>query len=92
MRGKSICLLALALIGFPVLADPILSVKLAATTPLGDYRCYVHDKISQRWYSEMKKNDKGSLRYGTVKIRFKFCLLLPADRLDPAAFIPFDSK
>jgi hypothetical protein len=72
MRGKPICLLALALIGFPVLADPpTLSFKLAASTPLYDYRTHFCEKVSQRWYSEMAKNNKGSLRYGTVKIHFK---------------------
>jgi len=55
----------MALISFRVLAD-----EDVATTPLCDYRCYLHDKVSQRWYGEMARNDKGALRYGTVKIRF----------------------
>jgi hypothetical protein len=70
MRGKPICLLAMALIGFPVLADQGAASTPAATTPLCDYRSYFHDRVSQRWYSEMVRNDLGALRYGTVKIRF----------------------
>ena len=65
MHVKPICFLVMALIGLPVLAD-----QGAATTPLCDYRCYLHDKVSQRWYGEMARNNKGALRYGTVKIRF----------------------
>jgi hypothetical protein len=66
MRGKPICLFAMALIGLPLLGDP----APVLTTPLETYRCYVHDTISPRWYSEMTKNDQGGLRYGKVKIRF----------------------
>jgi hypothetical protein len=66
MNGKLVCLSVVTLIGLPLFGDPAPEL----TTPLETYRCYVHDTIASRWYSEMTKNDKGGLRYGKVKIRF----------------------
>jgi len=71
MIARSILIVTLAWIGFAALADQETDSSSQTTSPLCDYRSYFHAKVSQRWYSEMVKNNKGDLRYGTVTIRFK---------------------
>jgi hypothetical protein len=60
----------LATVSLPLFADPGSdATKLADSTALTKYRCEAHDRVMALWFSEMKKNDCGGLRYGEVKVR-----------------------
>jgi hypothetical protein len=79
MRGKSICLLAMALIGLPLFGDQfsipatgcIARPATASATPndeLTKYQCYTRKALWTIWDREIMKNQT-SLWFGEVKIR-----------------------